>query len=196
MESKKGTTTIGVVYKDGIILVADRRVTAGNLVAHKSFKKLYRITDNIAVSVAGMVSDNQMLIKYLKSAMKKYEIERDREPSVKACSTYLSHLLYGNRFSFPFQARILIGGYGSNGPCLYSLGGDGSRIDDDYISTGSGSPVAYGVLESSYRKNMSVEQARELAMNSLKAAMERDAFTGEGIDLMTITVKGIKYERV
>lgn len=195
MKSKKGTTTVGVVCDEGVVLSADRRVSAGNLVVHKAFKKLYKITDNIGVSVAGMVSDNQMLITYLRAAMQKYEMRQRRKPTPKACSTYLAHMLYGNRFTWPFRARMLLAGY-NEGPELYSLGGDGSRIEDDYVATGSGSPMAYGKLEDQYEEEMSLEDAEKLAVSAVRAAVSRDAFTGEGVDVMIFTDKKAEYKKV
>ncbi|MBR9678288.1 MAG: proteasome subunit beta [Nanoarchaeota archaeon] len=190
---KHGTTTLGIVFDGGVVLAADKRATMGNLVAHKNVEKIHKVTDTIAMTMAGAVGDNQMLVRFLSSELKKFEIDHDKKVDISVASTLLSHILYSRRFSFaPYWVQILIAGTKDGKGKLYSLGADGSNIQDDFISTGSGSPVAYGLLQNSYKKGMKRDEALKLAVNSLKAAMERDAFTGEGIDAVIITSKGIK----
>lgn len=189
---KKGTTTVGIKFKDGVILAADKRASKRYLVAHKNVDKILKITDRIAITVAGLVGDNQMLRRYLRSQLKLLEVRREERPSVKAASVYLANLLYSRRFSFsPFQVSILLGGY-EDGPGLYSLGPDGSAIPDDFIATGSGSPVAYGLLQENYKEDISKEEAIKLATKAIDAAIERDMATGDGVDVKVVTKEGIK----
>lgn len=189
---KKGTTTVGIVFKDGVVLAADKRATKRYLVAHKKVDKILKVTDRILVTTAGLVGDNQMLRRFLRSQLKLFEVRREKTPSIKAAATYLANLLYSRRFSFaPFHVQMLLAGY-KDGPALYSLGPDGSALPDDYIATGSGSPMAYGVLQGNYGEEIKKDKAIKLAVRSINAAIERDIGTGEGIDVKIVTEGGIE----
>lgn len=189
---KEGTTTVGLVYKDGVVLAADKRATQRYLVSHKRVDKILRITDNIAITTAGLVGDNQMLKRFLRSELKLFEVRSRQKPSVKAAATYLANILYSRRFSFsPFYVQILLGGYDEEAE-LYSLSPDGSVLGDRYIATGSGSPMAYGLLQDHYEEGMSKEKSIKLAIRAINTAIERDIGTGEGVDVMIIDKKGIR----
>jgi proteasome beta subunit len=194
METKKtGTTTVGIKFKDGVVLATESKATMGNLIASKKAKKIYQIDDKIAVTTAGGVGDNQQLIRIIKAEINIYKLTRGMDITVNAASTLLSNILQGSRM-FPRMAMLIIGGYDKSGPQLRSidpLGGEGS--EDEFVSTGSGSPFAYGVLENGFKPNMTEEQALELAIKSIKAAKERDAFSGgEDIQAVVITTDGLK----
>jgi len=191
--AKKGTTTVGITFDKGVVLAADKRASMGNLVAHTGVDKIHKITNYIAMTMAGLVGDNQMLVRYLKSQVKLLEIRQNEKVSVKATSTLLSHILFSNRFSpFPFYVQIILGGVDKSGPHVFSLGADGSNIEDKYLSTGSGSPVAYGVLENNYKENMTEKEAVSLAIKAINSAIKRDTYTGNGIDVFVINNKGCK----
>ena len=193
---KTGTTTVGLVCKDGIVLAADKRVTSGYLISYKRFDKIISITDNIAVTVAGTVSDVQLLVKYLKAEIRLKDIRTDRQTNVKEAANLLATFVYSNirKFSLiPGISHFLVGGKDSEGFHLYDLSPDGSIVDvDDYISSGSGSVVVFGVLETLYRKGLSVEEGVKLAAKSINAAVQRDIASGNGIDILTITKDSIK----
>lgn len=193
---KTGTTTVALMCKDGIILAADRRATSGYLIANKNFEKILTISDNIAVTVAGTVSDVQLLVKYIKAELKLKQIRTDRENTVKESANLLAMLVYNNirKFSLiPGISHFIVGGKDEHGFHLYDLSPDGSIAEiDDYTTSGSGSVMVYGVLETLYKKDMSVEEGIELAVKSLNAALQRDIASGNGIDVVTITKDGIK----
>ena len=191
-ETKHGTTTIGVVTKEGVVIAADKRATMGYLIAHKAVDKVLQITDNIMMTTAGMVGDAQMLAKYLKAELELYEIRKNKKVTVKAAATLLSNILYGNRFTVPFYVQLLLAGKDDSGYHLFSLGPDGSNLEDNYISTGSGSVMAYGVLEDKFKEDMKLEDAIKMAARALKSSMARDVASGNGIDIFTITEKGIE----
>ncbi len=191
-ETKHGTTTIGVVTKEGVVIAADKRATMGYLIAHKAVDKVLQITDNIMMTTAGMVGDAQMLAKYLKAELELYEIRKNKKVTVKAAATLLSNILYGNRFTVPFYVQLLLAGKDDSGYRLFSLGPDGSNLEDNYISTGSGSVMAYGVLEDKFKEDMKLEDAIKMAARALKSSMARDVASGNGIDIFTITEKGIE----
>ena len=193
---KKGTTTVGLVCKDGIVLAADRRATAGTLVVDKKAKKIHEVTNNVAVTLAGAVADAQLLIKLLKAEVKLKAIRTERDPCVSEIANLLGGFLYNNirKYSIiPGFTHFLLGGYDAKGTHLYDLFPDGSVTEiDDYTSSGSGSVIAYGVLETQYHKDMSMDDAIKLAVRAVNAAMQRDSATGNGIDAVKVTEKGVE----
>ncbi len=189
---KKGTTTVGIVCKDGVILAADQRVSMGNLNVHK-ITKIEKITDNVAITMAGSVGDNQLIIKYLRSQMELWTIRRGKKPSSKACATLLANILAGGKGYFPFYVQMLLAGYDEdNKGHLFSLGPDGSLIEDNWISTGSGSVFAYGILDEYLKdKMLTTKEAIHIAVKAINAAIRRDLYTGEGITVFVIDKKGV-----
>ena len=193
---KTGTTTVALMCKDGVVLAADKRATSGYLIAHKKFEKIIEIAENIAVTVAGTVSDVQLLVKYIRAELKLKNIRTERENSVKEAANLLSMLVYGNirKLSLiPGISHFLVGGKDEAGFHIYDLAPDGSIAKiDDYTTSGSGSVMVYGVLETLYKENMSVDEGVKLAAKSINAAIQRDIASGNGIDIVTITAEGIK----
>ena len=195
-EVKTGTTTIGIVCKDGLVLAADKRATSGYLISWKKFDKIISITDNVAVTVAGTVSDVQLLVKYLKAELKLKDIRTGRETTVREAANLLANFVYSNirKLSLiPGISHFIVGGKDSAGFRLYDLSPDGSIVEvDDYISSGSGSVMAFGVMETLYKKGLSVDEGVKLAAKGVNAAVQRDIASGNGIDIVTITKDGIK----
>jgi proteasome beta subunit len=186
-EPMTGTTTVGLIFEDGVVLATERRATMGYLIASKKAKKIYQISDRIGMTTAGGVGDAQQLARIMTVECNLYTIRRGRTIQVKAASTLLSNLLNMNRY-YPYYVQLLIGGVDESGPVLFSvdaLGGAGQ--EDDIVATGSGSPMAYGVLEDRYTKNLPEDEAVELAIRALKSAMKRDAGSGEGYHCVVIT---------
>ena len=196
MELKTGTTTIGLVCKDGLVLAADKRATSGYLISWKKFDKIIPITSTIAVTVAGTVSDVQLLVKYLKAELKLKDLRTGRDTTVKEASSLLANFVYNNirKFSLiPGISHFIVGGVDSSGFHLYDLSPDGSIVEvDDYISSGSGSVMVFGVLETLYKKGLTVDEGVKLAAKGINAAVQRDIASGNGIDIVTITKDGIK----
>ncbi|MBC8501186.1 MAG: proteasome subunit beta [DPANN group archaeon] len=192
---KTGTTTVGIVCKDCIILGADKRATAGHFIANKKVEKVVPINDYIALTTAGTVSDIQLLVKLIKAELKLKEIRTNRKSSVKEAANLLAGMVYSNirRISMiPGVSHFLIGGFDSNKQ-LFDLYPDGSIAEiDDFVSSGSGSVMAYGVLETNYKKDMSEEEGINLIIKCLNAAMQRDSASGEGIDVFVIDKKGVR----
>lgn len=195
MNIKKGTTTVGIACKDGIILAADRRATAGTLIVDKKAQKTYIIQDNFAVTIAGGVSDAQLIVKLLRAEAKLKTLRTGRVPTIKETANMLGGILYSSIRQYsaiPAIAHFLLGGFDHDGLHLYDLYPDGSvtRVDD-YTSSGSGSVIAYGVLESQYQKEVSVEDGIKLSIRAVNAALQRDSATGNGIDVVKVTRDGI-----
>ncbi|WP_292367892.1 archaeal proteasome endopeptidase complex subunit beta [Methanoregula sp. UBA64] len=186
-ESMKGTTTVGLVFADGVILATEKRATMGYLIASKRAKKVYQIADRIGMTIAGGVGDAQQLARIITVECNLYQIRRSRAITVGASSTLLSNYLNQNRY-MPYYVQLLVGGVDEHGPSVYSVDAlGGATKESDIVSTGSGSPMAYGVLEDRYHADMTEDEAIELAIRALKSAMKRDAGSGEGVHVVVIT---------
>ena len=196
MENKStGTTTLGLICKDGIVLAADRRATAGYLKVEK-MDKIYLITDKIAVTTAGSVSDVQVLMKLLKAELKLNEVRTGRETTVKEAANLLATLIFHNirsSYLIPAISHFLMAGVDQHGLHLYDLYPDGSLTKvKDFMSSGSGSVFAFGVLETLYKKDMTIDEGINLAVKGINAALQRDIASGDGINIVVITKQGAK----
>jgi len=183
----KGTTTVGIIFNSGVVLASEKRATMGYLISNKTAKKIYQIAPRIGLTTAGGVGDAQQLARLMTVEANLYEIRRGKRISVQATSTLLSNILHGNRM-YPFYVQLLIGGMDETGPVLYSVDAVGGTCrEDGIVATGSGSPMAYGVLEDRYKPDMDQNTAVELAVRALKSAIKRDAGSGEGMAIVVIT---------
>jgi len=187
---KTGTTTIGLVCKDGVVMASDRRATMGYFIASKDIDKIYAINDHIAMTIAGGVGDAQMLVRWMKAETKLYELKQEKKISVEAAATLLANILAQYKF-FPFYVQLLIGGMDEK-PRMFSVDMLGGITEEKMTSTGSGSPIAYGVLEELFQEDKPVEANLPIAAKAVRAAMRRDAGSGENIDLTYITRQGFK----
>ena len=190
--TKHGTTTVGLKCSDGVILASESRATMGNLIANKETPKIFPIQDHIWITTAGSVADAQKLVRFMQVETNLYQIERDHSMKVDAAVSLLSNILHGNKW-FPYWVQLLVGGYDSE-PRLYSLDAVGSALEEKVVSTGSGSPFAYGLLEAQYKEGASVDENISVAARAIKSAVERDAFSGNGINIVAITKSG--YTRI
>jgi proteasome beta subunit len=191
---KKGTTTVGLICDGGVVLASEKRATMGSFIASKAAKKIYQVDEQMGITTAGIVGDAQTLIRLISVEAKLYKIRRQEPISVKALTTLLSNVLSGQRM-FPFIVQLLVGGIDRSGAHIFSIDPFGGNTDEREIAaTGSGSPIAYGVLEDRYSKEMSQEDGIALAVQALHSAMKRDSASGEDMEVVVIT-KG-KYERV
>jgi proteasome beta subunit len=185
---KTGTTTVGLTAKDCTVLASDTRATMGFLIANKTAKKIYKITDRIGATIAGSVADAQNIMDLLKAESKLFEIQRGRPMRVKALTRLLSNILFSGRGYY--MLGCVVGGLDEDGPQVYYHDFIGSVLTDKYVATGSGSPVALGVLEAEYKDNLPKAKAIELAVRAIAAAIERDAATGNNILVSIIDKDG------
>ncbi len=184
----EGTTTVGLTCKDGVVFATEKRATMGNLIAHKVADKIFKIDDHIGTTIAGAVSDAQNLMKYISAEVALFRLRNGKKMNVEAAATLTSNILHSSRFH-PFFVQTLLGGVDDKGPALYSLDPTGGVVKDLMIATGSGSPMAYGVLEDRYSDDLYVEEGVDVAIRAIKSAMERDAFSGNGVLVATITAE-------
>ncbi|MEM2931814.1 MAG: archaeal proteasome endopeptidase complex subunit beta [Nitrososphaerota archaeon] len=181
-----GTTTVGFVGRDFVVFATDTRATAGFFVAHRKTRKLHRIADHIALTIAGRVADAQSMIDILRANVRHYEVTWGRRMEVRALAALASTFMFTYRY-FPFQTQLLLGGVDSSGPHLFSIDFFGGVTEERVVATGSGSPVALGVLESEYRSDLSLDDAVRLAFKSVAAAIRRDIGSGDSIDVAYVS---------
>ena len=186
-----GTTTVGLVCSDGVVLATDTRVTAGGFIAHKRGKKLLRIDDNIAMTISGGVADAQYVVDTLKYYVNLYRMEKRRPISVRAAAQIVSNVLFSSRL-YPFIADVLVGGVDQTGGSIYNVDFFGSKNQEKMLATGSGSPVAYGVLESEFKEGMTAAKAYPLAARAIIAAMRRNVATGDHFDIGVLDRQGFR----
>jgi proteasome beta subunit len=187
----KGTTTIGIVCKDGVILASDTRVTMGFYVAHKLGKKVYKIDEHLGMTIAGTVADAQRVVDILTANAKLYRINLNRPMPVSSAARLVANLLFSARY-IPLATQVLVGGVDDTGPHVFNLDPFGSLNEEKSVSTGSGSPIAYGILEDKYREEMTVEQMLPIVMQAVTAAMKRDVASGNSYNVTVIDKNGYR----
>ena len=188
-----GTTTVGLVCKECAVLASESKSTMGYLISSKVAKKIYKVDDNIAITTAGGVGDVQSLVRLLKAEINLYKLSRKNSFTTKAAATLLSNILQQNRY-YPYMAMLIIGGADKDGYHIYSIDPVGGVEKDNCISTGSGSPIAYGVLDDGFKEDMSKEETIKLAVRAIKSARERDVFSGgKNIVVATIDEHGVEF---
>lgn len=188
-----GATTIGVTCPDGVILASEKRVSYGYLVVSRVGKKVFKVTDRIGAACAGLVSDMQILIREAEAYANLFRLDANRPISVRSAAKVMSNLLFGRRL-FPLITQTIIGGLDEEGPSIYVLDVLGSVIPDKYSAVGSGAEIAMGVLEQGYKEDLSLKEAKDLVTRAIKSAIARDVMSGDGVDFLIITDKGIDEE--
>ena len=187
----KGTTTLGVVCKDGVILASDTRVTMGFYVAHKHGKKVYKIDDHLAMTIAGTVADAQKAVDVLTVNAQLYKINLGRPLPVSSAARLIANLLFSARY-VPLMTQVLVGGVDDTGPHIFNLDPFGSLTEEKSVSTGSGSPIVYGILEDKYKEGMSVKELLPVVVKAVNAAMKRDSASGDSYNVVVIDNKGYR----
>ena len=197
---KSGTSILGIVCKDGIIMASDRRATAGNLVLAKNIQKTIKVTDYVVVSGTGGAADIEMLQKIVRAELKLKELKSRTRPTVSEAANLIGMLSFKNIRQFstiPSVAGTLIAGFNEDGSCeLYSIEPAGSvmKIEDYDANFSSGMPFILGLLERQYKKDLTIQEGVDLAIESLKSSTQRDIGSGNAIDVFSITKDGIKHE--
>jgi len=186
---KTGTTTLGMVCTDGVVIATEQRATMGTLIAHKSTKKLYQIDNHLALATAGLVGDLQVLARYLSAEANLYRLKRDSPIPVESAATLMSNIMNQRKF-MPYYVQLVLGGWDQTGGHVYSLDAAGGSIPDNYTSGGSGSPYVFGVLEDHYRDDMTSDEGIDLAVRAISAAISRDSASGGMISVAVISKDG------
>ncbi len=189
---KKGTTTCALTCSDGVVLAADTRASAGMFIADRSVMKIQNVDKHLGMTIAGGVADAQNLVDTMRYNATLYRIGNKRIIPVQSAARLCSNILFNQRY-FPYYVQIIMAGYeGKGGGQIYNIDLFGSLTEEKFISTGSGSPVAYGYLESEFKENMSVDEAYKVALQAIAAAIRRNAGTGDGINVVIIDKNGYR----
>ena len=186
-----GTTTVGLKAKDGVVLCADMRASAGYFIANNNTMKIQKIDDHAGMTMAGGVADAQNITDILRYHANIHRIEKQEPIPIKSLTRLTSLIFHQNR-GYPFIADILVGGYDNDGPALFNIDMFGSVEEKNYVTTGSGSPVAYGLLEEEFREDLTAEEAKVIALRAVKAAITRNIGTGDGINVSIIDKNGFQ----
>ncbi|MCL4436767.1 MAG: proteasome subunit beta [Thaumarchaeota archaeon] len=194
MSYMPGATAVGIAFKGGVVVAAEKRVAYGTYVVSKTGRKVFKISDKVGAACAGLIGDMQVLMREISAYVKIRELEMRRDLPPNSVAKLLSVIMFERRFA-PFITQIVIGGVDDK-PLVYVLDPLGSIIPDKYASVGSGAEMAIGVIENEFTDNMSEDAAKNLAVKSIKSSIQRDAASGDGIDLMIITQSGIREETI
>ncbi len=188
-----GATTVGVIFQGGVLLAAEKRVTYGGFIMSRGGKKVFKITDSIGVACAGLVGDMQILAREMQAQANLYSMDVGRPISVRSSAKLLANVLFNRRYA-PLITQTIVGGLDEEGSSIYVLDVLGSLIPDKYAAVGSGTETAIGVVEEGYKDNMTLEEAKKLVTRAVKAAIQRDAMSGDGLDFVIITKDGVFEE--
>ena len=190
-QSIQGATVVGLKCSDGVVLAAEKRVSWGRMVVSRHGKKVFRITPQMGLAFAGLVSDMQALTREVTAYANLYNLEHNRAITVRSMAKLISNMLFQRRM-MPLLMETVVGGVDEDGPALFSMDPVGSLIPDPFISAGSGAPIAMGLLEAQYSQKMDVEAGAELALNAIRSAVARDVTSGDGVDILLIRADGIE----
>ena len=187
---KTGTTTVGLVVKDAVILGTDKRASMGYFVASKTAEKLHMIQEHLYMTIAGGVADAQYLIDVLRAETSLYQLKREKSIKVKSAGKLLSNILYQNKM-YPFQVGLILGGVTEEeGPTLLNIGAYGSILPEKFCAVGSGQNFSYGVLEAKYKDNLTIKEGKQILIKAISSSIIRDMASGNGIDIAIIKKEG------
>ena len=190
---QSGTTTVGIIVSDGVIMGTESQATAGFTVATKQAQKLFEINKYSAATISGGVADCQYVINQLIALSRLKEVEEEKVPEPKYVASITRNILFSGR-SF-FVSMMIIGGFSLKEKTgkLYGVDLLGTLYEEDkFISFGSGSPFSLGVLEADWKPNMTKEDGIELVKTAISSSRERDAASGFKIQLCVIDKEGFK----
>ena len=181
------TTTVGIRSKDGVVLAADKRASKGFFVGSKVVQKLFPLDEATAVAIAGQMSDAEYLVNLAKAERRLLALRRGYPLSVRESAKLIANIVYNGMKSYsPFYVELVVAGVDRDGSHVFTSDMSGAITSEDFMSSGSGSPIAYGVLEQGYRTDILLGDAEKLAEAAVRAAMERDPGSGNGVDVLVV----------
>lgn len=190
---KTGTTIVGIIYKDGVILGADTRATEGSTVADKNCSKIHFLADNIYCCGAGTAADTEMTTMTIMSQLELHRLNTGRPVRVSTAKQLLKQLLF--RYQGHIGAALVVGGVDVTGPLLYSIHPHGSSECLPYTTMGSGSLAAMTVLESSWKPDLTEEEGKVIVRNAIAAGIFNDLGSGSNVDVCIIRKGSVDYIR-
>ncbi len=189
-EFMKGTTTIGLICSDGVVIGADSRATMDTFIASTEARKVWKIDENVAMTIAGGVGDAEALIRIIKAQNEIYKMDERKPLSPKSATSLLSIILQDNKM-MPFYVQLIVAGIDGSKPELYNLDPlGGYTVESKFTATGSGSITALGYLENVYSEDLSIKDGIKIVHKALTTAMKRDSATGNSILVASITKSG------
>jgi proteasome beta subunit len=193
---KTGTTGLAVRFRDGVVIAADKRVSAGYVV-NKKFDKISMLDKSIGMAISGSVSDAQSLIDLLKAELQLYKFDNGVNPTVKTAASLAATIFHSGYRSLQFyMVYPIIGGVDEQGSHIYGLDASGSLTTDDYMATGSGQLFSISILEDGWKEDMTKDEAITLAKRALRMSTSRDLYSGDGMDFYIITKEGLEKKQV
>lgn len=193
-EFMPGATVVGISYNGGVVLAAEKRVSFGHFVVNKNTKKTFPVTRYVGAACAGMVADMQVLVRQVEALAKIRKLETRRDVPPNSVAKLMSVIMFERRY-FPLLTQVIVGGIDDK-PRIYTLDPLGSVLPDDYAAVGTGAELALGIMDAEYNAEMGEDKARELAIRAIRSAIQRDAASGDGIDLLFLTKEGTKEETI
>ncbi|MFZ0695661.1 MAG: archaeal proteasome endopeptidase complex subunit beta [Nitrososphaeraceae archaeon] len=188
---KKGTTTCALTCNDGIVLAADTRASAGFFIADRHVMKIQKVDRHMGMTIAGGVADAQNLVDIMRYNANIYRLTNRELMPIKSAARLCSNVLFNQRY-YPYYVQIILAGFDNVGGQIYNIDLFGSITTEKFISTGSGSPVAYGYLESEFKEDLSVNEGYKIAIQAIAAAIRRNAGTGDNINAVIIDKEGYR----
>ena len=193
-EFMPGATVVGISYNNGVILAAEKRVSFGNFVVNKNIKKTFPVTDYVGAACAGMVADMQVLVRQVEALSKIRRLETRRNVPPNSVAKLMSVIMFERRY-FPLLTQVIVGGINEK-PEIYTLDPLGSVLPDNYAAVGTGAEMALGIIDAEFKPDMTEDNARELAVRAIRSAIQRDAASGDGIDVLYVTKNGAREETI
>lgn len=190
---KTGTTIVGCVYQDGVVLGADTRATGDTTVVDKNCEKIHKISSNIYCCGAGTAADTQQVTDMIASQLELHRMSTGRQSRVSTALAMLKQMLF--RYQGHVSAALVLGGVDFKGPHIYTVYPHGSTDNLGYATMGSGSLAAMSIFEARYRDGMEVEEAKELVKDAIFAGIFNDLGSGSSCDLCVITADNTEFLR-
>ncbi len=193
-EFMPGATVVGISYNNGVVLAAEKRISFGNFVVNKNMKKTFPVTDHVGAACAGMVADMTVLVRQVEALAKIRKLETRREVAPNSIAKLMSVIMFERRY-FPLLTQVIVGGINEK-PEIYTLDPLGSVLPDVYAAVGTGAEMALGIMDAEFKPDMTEEKAKDLAVRAVRSAIQRDAASGDGIDVLYVTRDGTREETV
>ncbi|XP_059206426.1 proteasome subunit beta type-8 [Centropristis striata] len=177
-----GTTTLAFKFRHGVIVAVDSRASAGRYLASNDVNKVIEINPYLLGTMSGSAADCQYWERLLAKECRLYRLRNNQRISVAAASKLLCNMMLGYR-GMGLSMGSMICGWDKEGPGLYYVDDNGTRLSGRMFSTGCGNSYAYGVVDSGYREDMTVEEACELGRRGIAHATHRDAYSGGSVNM-------------
>lgn len=177
VDFQKGTTTLAFVFQGGILVAVDSRASMGSYIASERVRKIIEINDYLLGTMAGGAADCLFWERHLARLCRMYELRNKERIPVAAASNLLANIFFQYR-GYGLSCGTMVAGCDKNGPQLYFVDDSGDRVEGKLFSVGSGSTYAYGVLDTEYRFDLTLEEAVELGKRAIYHATHRDGASG------------------